>query len=66
MTSFKEQWNLEMALEALKSKTIDSEAWSEAAKWILLYGPPKLQELMRQAAGIATNSCFPDWFIEII
>ena len=59
MVSFKEQWNLEMALEVLKSETVASRPWSEAAKWILLYGPPELQEIMRQASGIATHSCFP-------
>ena len=59
MTSFKEQWNLEMALEVLKNKKVESAIWSEAAKWIMLYGPPKLQEVMRQASNIATNSCFP-------
>lgn len=57
---FKEQWDLEMALEVLKNKSVDSKTWSEAAKWILLYGPPKLQEVMKQAAGIATSSCFPE------
>ncbi len=59
MTSIREQWNLEMALEVLKSKAIESKTWSEAAKWILLYGPPELQEIMRQASNIATNSFFP-------
>jgi hypothetical protein len=59
MTFLKEQWNLEMALEILKNKTIDSRTWSEAAKWILLYGPPELQGIMRQASSVATNSSFP-------
>ncbi len=59
MLLFKEQWNLEMALEVLKNKTVESKTWSEAAKWILLYGPPELQEIMRQASSIATNSYFP-------
>jgi len=58
--SFKEEWDLEMALEVLKSKTVESRTWSDAAKWILLYGPPELQEVMRQASSIATNSCFPE------
>lgn len=60
MISFKEQWNLEMALDVLKNKTIESRTWSEAAKWILLYGPPELQEIIRQASSIATSSCFPE------
>jgi len=60
MISFKEQWNLEMALEVLKNQSVESEIWSEAAKWIMLYGPPELQEVLRQASSIATNSCFPE------
>ena len=59
MTSFKEQWNLEMALEVLKHKSVESKTWSEAAKWIMLHGPPELQEVLRQASSIATNSCSP-------
>jgi hypothetical protein len=60
MTSFKEQWDLEMALAVLKSQTVESGVWSEAAKWIMLYGPPELQEVMRQASDIAIKSCFSD------
>jgi len=60
MISFKEQWNLEMALDVLKNKSVDSKTWSDAAKWILLYGPPELQHIMKQASNIAMNSCFPD------
>ena len=60
MISFKEQWNLEMALDVLKNKSVDSETWSDAAKWILLYGPPGLQHIMKKASSIAMNSCFPE------
>ena len=60
MISFKEQWNLEMALDVLKNKSVDSKTWSDAAKWILLYGPPELQHIMKQASSIAMNSCFPE------
>jgi hypothetical protein len=60
MISFKEQWNLEMALDILKSKSVDSKTWSDAAKWILLYGPPDLQDVMKQASSVAMNSCFPE------
>ena len=60
MVSFKDQWNLEMALDVLKNESVDSEVWSEAAKWIMLYGPPELQEVLRQASEVATKSCFPE------
>ena len=59
MTSFKEQWNLEMALTVLTSETVGSDTWAEAAKWLMLYGPPELQDIMRQASNVATKSCFP-------
>ena len=58
MTSLKEQWNLEMALTVLTSETVGSETWAEAAKWIMLYGPPELRDVMRQASSSATKSCF--------
>jgi hypothetical protein len=60
MTSLKEQWNLEMALTVLTSETVGSETWAEAAKWIMLYGPPELRDVMRQASSSATKSCFPE------
>ena len=59
MVTFKDEWNLEMALDVLKHKSVDSKIWSEAAKWIMLYGPPELQEVLRQASDAATKSCFP-------
>ena len=59
MIAFKDQWNLEMALEVLKNKTVESKIWSDAAKWLMLYGPPELQKIMKKASSIATNSCFP-------
>ena len=59
MVSFKEQWDLEMALEVLKNRSVESKVWSDAAKWIMLYGPPELQEVLRQASSISINSCFP-------
>ena len=59
MVSFKEQWDLEMALEVLKNRSVESKVWSDAAKWIMLYGPPELQEVLRQASSIAINSYFP-------
>jgi hypothetical protein len=59
MTLFKDQWNLEMALAVLTSETVESDTWVDAAKWIMLYGPPELRNVMRQASSMATKSCFP-------
>ena len=60
MVSFKDEWDLEMALDVLKNKSVDSKSWSDAAKWIMLYGPPELQQVMRLASDAATKSCFPE------
>jgi hypothetical protein len=59
MVSFKDEWNIDMALDVLKNKRVDSQLWSDAAKWIMLYGPPELQEIIRRASDAATKSCFP-------
>lgn len=59
MTDIKNQWNLEMALQVIQQETISSEVWADAAKWLLLYGPPQIQELLRQASSFATRDCFP-------
>lgn len=58
-TDFKDQWNLEMALQVLENETVDRETWSEAAKWLMLYGPPHIREILLQASGTATNEYFP-------
>ena len=60
MIDFKSQWNLEMAMQVLREETVTSEDWAEAAKWLLLYGPPQIQELLRQASSMATRHCFPE------
>ena len=48
-----------MALDVLKNKNVNAKLWSEAAKWIMLYGPPELREIMQQASSVATKECFP-------
>jgi len=48
-----------MALQVIQQETVTSEDWAEAAKWLLLYGPPQIQELLRQASSFATQDCFP-------
>ena len=60
MKDFKKQWNLEMAMDVIEHETIDSKVWSEAAEWLLLYGPPEIQGLLRQASSIATMECFKE------
>lgn len=59
MIEFKDQWNLEMALDVLQHQTVESAVWAEAVEWLLLYGPPEIQELICQASNLATRQCFP-------
>jgi len=59
MDDFKNQWDLGMALEVLQSETVDSELWASAVKWLLLYGPPGIREVLQQASTMATHHCFP-------
>lgn len=60
MSEFKKQWDTEMAMTVLANKTVDSETWAEAVEWLMLYGPPHIQEILSQASSAATNEYFPD------
>ena len=59
MDDFKEQWDLEMALAVLSSETVDGGLWAEAVKWLLLYGPPELREVLVTASSDSFARCFP-------
>ena len=56
---FKELWDLESAMKVLEHDTVDSKLWAEAVEWLMLYGPPEIQELLIEASTTATNSSFP-------
>lgn len=60
MIDFKKSWNVEMAMAVLGNKDVDSDTWSEAVEWLLLYGPPEIKELLEQASSTATSSCYPE------
>lgn len=60
MTSFKDEWDLGMALEVLHSETVDGKLWSEAVKWLFLFGPPPIREMISRASSIATGEFFPE------
>ncbi|HIJ90366.1 MAG: hypothetical protein OEV89_06320 [Desulfobulbaceae bacterium] len=60
MTAFKDNWDLSMALEVMNSETVDSKIWSEAVKWLLLFGPPPIREMISQASSMATGEFFPE------
>lgn len=59
MLSFKDEWDLAMALEVLRSETVDSKTWVDATKWLLLYGPPEISSLISQASLQASSEYFP-------
>lgn len=56
----KSEWTVENAMYVLSHPTVDSKTWAEAVEWLLLYGPPEIQESINNAAGNATQNCFPD------
>jgi len=49
-----------MAMEVLQSQTVDSKVWADATKWLLLYGPPEIKEIIGQASNMATQRYFPE------
>ena len=53
-----------MAMQVLHSNTVDSATWTEAVRWLLIYGPPEVREMMLQASSVATNECFPALKVE--
>jgi hypothetical protein len=57
---FKDEWNLDTALEVVRNKTVDSKLWAEAVEWLLLYGPPEIVSILLQASGHATEQVFPE------
>jgi len=59
LSEFKDQWSQEMALEVLASENVDAGLWSEAVRWLLLYGPAELRDLLGEAANTAVAQCFP-------
>lgn len=60
MTAFKNEWDLSMALQVLHSETVDGKVWSEAVKWLFLFGPPAIREMISQASSMATGEFFPE------
>ena len=57
---FKALWDLESAMQVLANDTVDSKLWAEAVEWLILYGPPEIQELLINASKTATSSSFPE------
>lgn len=58
--SHQHEWDLESAMAVLQHQTVDAKLWAEAVEWLLLYGPPEIQELLAQASTTATNESFPE------
>ena len=47
-------------MEILQHPTVDSKIWAEAVEWLMILGPPDIQELLQQASGHATQESFPE------
>jgi len=62
MTAFKNEWDLSMALQVLHSENVDGKVWAEAVKWLFLFGPPAIREMISQASSVATSKFFPELF----
>jgi len=60
MPSLQDEWDLTMALQVLQSETVDSKIWADAVKWLLLFGPPEIREMISQASSMATSEFFPE------
>lgn len=60
MNNLKSQWNFALAMEVLQHRTVDSDLWIEAAKWLLLNGPSEMREMLLEAASLATSRHFPE------
>jgi hypothetical protein len=59
MSDFKEHWDLEMAMEVLGNQNVDGQTWSDAVKWLLLYGPPHIKKIIGKASSFAFSEYFP-------
>ena len=57
---FKELWDLESAMKVLTNETADSKLWAEAVEWLMLYGPPEIQQILVDASAKATSAAFPE------
>ena len=57
---FKDLWDLESAMKVLSHETVDGKIWAEAVKWLILYGPVEIRQLLLDASTIATSASFPE------
>ena len=60
MTLFKQEWTVESAMKILQHPTVDSQIWASAVEWLMIYGPPEIREMLRQASAHATSTQFPE------
>lgn len=56
---FKNLWDIESAMQVMASKTVDADLWAEAVEWLIVYGPPEVQQMLIEASSSATKSTFP-------
>lgn len=56
---FRDKWDTEMAVAILASDTVDAATWIEAIRWLLLYGPAEVRNVLVEASLAATSRQFP-------
>ncbi|PHR29012.1 MAG: hypothetical protein COA36_04850 [Desulfotalea sp.] len=56
----KDLWDVHTAMKVLEHDTVDSKLWAEAVEWLMLYGPPEIQDLLLEASTTATSRSFPN------
>lgn len=60
MSDFIKEWDTEMAMAVMQDPHADPKMWSDAVRWLLLYGPAEVKALIQQASSHATSEQFPD------
>jgi hypothetical protein len=58
--SFIDEWDFEMAMQVLQSSSVDSKTWADAVRWLMIFGPPEIKDLLAQASSLATSETFPE------
>ncbi len=60
MSDFLQEWDAEMAMAVMQDPNADAKMWSDAVRWLLLFGPPEVKSVIQQASSHATSEQFPE------
>ncbi len=59
MSDFAKEWDVEMAMAVMQDPNAEAKLWSDAVRWLLLYGPPEVKARIQEASSHATTEHFP-------